>query len=90
MRNADSRLATTYAQTGGQGAYTGEFYPGPHCFDVSVQEAAFKWPQRHLQPTGAAMASLRDSRLLLCCALPRKVVFGETNQPNGERYRGQH
>ena len=29
-------------------------------------------------------------RLLLCCDLPRKVVFGETNQPNGERYRGQH
>ena len=31
-----------------------------------------------------------DSRLLLCCALPHKVVFGETNQPNGERYRGHH
>jgi hypothetical protein len=33
---------------------------------------------------------LRDNRLLLCCALPRKVGFGETNQPNGQWYRGQH
>ena len=48
MRNADSRLATTYAQAGEQGAYTGEFYPGPHRFDVPMQEAAFKWLQRRL------------------------------------------
>ena len=33
---------------------------------------------------------LRDGRLLLCCALPRRAVFGETNQPDGEQYRGQH
>src|SRR5271165_1463393 len=48
MRNADSRIAATYAQAGEQKAYTGEFYPGPHRFDVPMQEAAFVWFQRHL------------------------------------------
>ena len=56
MRNADSRLAATYAQAGEQRAYTGEFYSGPHRFDVPMQEAAFTWLQRHLsvRATGAA------------------------------------
>jgi hypothetical protein len=48
MRNADSRIATAYAQTGEQNAYRGEFYPGPHRFDVPMQEAAFVWLQHHL------------------------------------------
>jgi hypothetical protein len=48
MRDADSRIAATYAQTGEQNAYTGEFYPGPHRFDVPMQEAAFVWLQLHL------------------------------------------
>jgi hypothetical protein len=51
----------------------------------SVARAAFGRRARPRWPI-----CLRDSRLLHCCALPRKVVFGETNQPNGERYRGQH
>jgi hypothetical protein len=32
---------------GGQGAYTGELYSGPHRFDVPMQEAAFEWLPRH-------------------------------------------
>jgi dienelactone hydrolase len=56
MRNADSRMAATYARGGEQKAYTGEFYPGPHRFDVPMQDAAFTWLRRHLsaQATGAA------------------------------------
>ncbi len=54
MRNADSRLAAMYAQAGGRGACTGEFYSGSHRFGVPMLEAAFKWLQRHLRTTGAA------------------------------------
>jgi hypothetical protein len=74
--------------------YTGELYSGPHRFDVPMQEAAFEWLPRHFSVRAMGrgeMARLSpDSRLLLCCALPRRVVFGETIQPNRERYRGQH
>ena len=48
MRNADSRLGAAYAQAGEKEAYTGEFYPGPHRFDVPMQEAAFTWLRRRL------------------------------------------
>jgi len=48
MRNADSRLAATCARGNAPEAYAGEFYPGPHRFDVPMQEAAFVWLQRHL------------------------------------------
>jgi dienelactone hydrolase len=48
MRDADSRLAATYAQAGEPKAYAGEFYPGPHRFDVPMQEASLVWLQRHL------------------------------------------
>jgi hypothetical protein len=39
--------AFVHAQAGGQGAYTGELYSGPHRFDVPMQEEAFEWPPRH-------------------------------------------
>jgi dienelactone hydrolase len=48
MRNADSRLGAAYAEAGEKEAYTGEFYPGPHRFDVPMQEAAFTWLRRRL------------------------------------------
>ena len=48
MRDAHSRLAATYARTGEETAYTGEFYPGPHRFDITMQEAAFTWLQGRL------------------------------------------
>jgi dienelactone hydrolase len=48
MRNAHSRMATTYARAAQQEAYAGEFYPGPHRFDIPMQEAAFSWLQSRL------------------------------------------
>jgi dienelactone hydrolase len=43
MRAAHERLSGLYAHVGCRNAYTGEFYPGPHKFDVEMQESAFKW-----------------------------------------------
>lgn len=43
MRDADARLKKLYGSTGG---YTGQFYPGPHKFDVEMQTAAFEWLKR--------------------------------------------
>ena len=51
MRNADLLAwRPTTAQIGAPNAYTGEFYPGPHRFDATMQQAAFVWLQRCLQP----------------------------------------
>ena len=63
MRNADLRLAATYARANAPEAYTGEFYPGPHRFDVPMQEAALAWLQSRLsaRPTGAAETTNRSS-----------------------------
>jgi dienelactone hydrolase len=36
------------ADAGQPGAYTGQFYPGPHKFDLAMQEAAFGWLKKHL------------------------------------------
>jgi hypothetical protein len=49
MRNADARMAAHYAHANAGDAYTGQFYRGPHRFDVPMQEAAFTWAQRNLQ-----------------------------------------
>jgi dienelactone hydrolase len=43
MRAADARLAGHFAGVGRPDAYTGEFYPGPHRFDMQMQAAAFAW-----------------------------------------------
>jgi dienelactone hydrolase len=43
MRAADERLRAHYAGVGSPDAYTGEFYPGPHKFDLEMQESAFAW-----------------------------------------------
>jgi hypothetical protein len=48
MRNADLRLAATYARVKAPEAYTGGFYPGPHRFDVPMQGAALAWLQSRL------------------------------------------
>jgi dienelactone hydrolase len=48
MRDANARIAATYARAGDEKAYTGEFYPGPHRFDTDMQEAAFAWLRGHL------------------------------------------
>jgi dienelactone hydrolase len=53
MQAAHERLAAHYASVGAPAAYTGEFYPGPHKFDLEMQEAAFAWLMRQL---GAGVA----------------------------------
>lgn len=50
MKAADRRLAEHYQRAGRPEAYTGEFYPGPHKFDVAMQESAFAWLKRQLGP----------------------------------------
>ena len=48
MKAADKRIAAHYASVGHPDAYTGEFYPGPHKFDLKMQESAFAWLRRQL------------------------------------------
>jgi dienelactone hydrolase len=48
MRDADARLKMHYASVGNPGAYVGQFYPGPHKFDLEMQAAAFIWLKRSL------------------------------------------
>ena len=43
MRDADARLKKLYQSAGNANAYTGQFYPGPHKFDLPMQAAAFNW-----------------------------------------------
>ncbi len=43
MRAADRRLAEIYGGAGHPAAYEGQFYPGPHKFDLEMQAAAFSW-----------------------------------------------
>ena len=62
MRNAGLRLAATYARANALEAYTGEFYPGLHRFDIPMQEAALAWLQSRLsaRPTGAPETTSRS------------------------------
>jgi dienelactone hydrolase len=48
MRAAHDRIAAHYRSVGYPQNYVGEFYPGPHKFDVPMQTAAFAWLQKHL------------------------------------------
>jgi dienelactone hydrolase len=48
MRAADGALAAHYAGVGSPGAYVGQFYPGPHKFDLEMQAAAFAWLEEQL------------------------------------------
>jgi dienelactone hydrolase len=43
MREADRKLSVAYAEAGRPEAYSGQFYPGPHKFDLHMQRAAFAW-----------------------------------------------
>ncbi len=43
MRAADEKLRKHYEGVGHPEAYTGQFYPGPHKFDLEMQGAAFDW-----------------------------------------------
>lgn len=49
MRDADSRLRAHYASVSNPGAYVGQFYPGPHKFDLEMQASAFAWLKQSLK-----------------------------------------
>lgn len=43
MDEAHARLASHYQAAGHPEAYEGQFYDGPHKFDLPMQQAAFEW-----------------------------------------------
>jgi len=49
MEAAHRRLAAHYESVGRPEAYEGRFYPGPHKFDLEMQDAAFAWLARQLK-----------------------------------------
>jgi dienelactone hydrolase len=49
MVAAHERIALHYKNVGQLENYTGTFYPGPHKFDVGMQEEAFAWLKGHLR-----------------------------------------
>lgn len=48
MQDAHDRLTQHYRARGTPEAYSGQFYPGVHKFDLEMQEAAFSWLKTHL------------------------------------------
>jgi len=48
MRAAHARLMEHYASVSHLENYEGQFYPGPHKFDVEMQTAAFDWLKQRL------------------------------------------
>lgn len=48
MKAAHRRLAALYRNAGASKNYRGEFYPGPHKFDLEMQENAFRWLKKQL------------------------------------------
>lgn len=53
MQEAHERLTAHYAAVGAPQNYTGTFYPGPHRFNIEMQEPAFDWLARQLAPSAA-------------------------------------
>jgi len=51
MRDAHARLQNHYVRVGKADAYTGQFYPGPHKFDLEMQSAAFEWLKKQFAKT---------------------------------------
>jgi dienelactone hydrolase len=49
MQNAHQRLKAHYQNSGHLEAYTGQFYPGYHKFDLDMQAAAFTWLKQTLR-----------------------------------------
>jgi dienelactone hydrolase len=48
MYAAHERISGLYTGAGRPQAYTGQFYPGPHKFDLEMQAAAFQWLKAEL------------------------------------------
>ena len=49
QEDADQRLRAIYAKMGAPDLYRGNFFPGPHKFDVAMQETAFAFFDEHLK-----------------------------------------
>jgi predicted esterase len=49
MQAAHQKLLEHYTHAGDLHAYTGQFYPGAHKFDVEMQESAFQWLEKCLK-----------------------------------------
>jgi len=49
MQSAHARIESHYASKGHPEAYVGEFYDGPHKFDLPMQDAAFTWLASNLR-----------------------------------------
>jgi hypothetical protein len=48
MRTTDARLAAHYTSVDAPENYVGQFYPGPHKFDLEMQAAALAWLKQRL------------------------------------------
>lgn len=48
QRQADEKIAHIYSQIDHPDNYVGKFYPGPHKFDIEMQDDAFEWLDKHL------------------------------------------
>jgi dienelactone hydrolase len=48
QHEADEKIAQIYNKTGKPDHYVGRFFPGPHKFDVTMQDEAFDWLEKAL------------------------------------------
>jgi dienelactone hydrolase len=48
MRTAHEKILGHYQSVSSPKGYTGQFYPGPHKFDLEMQAAAFDWLKKQL------------------------------------------
>ena len=49
MQNAHKHIQNIYMMNGSPNAYLGQFFPGPHKFDETMQESAFSWLHQQLK-----------------------------------------
>jgi len=49
QHQADEKIAQIYNKASHKDNYVGKFYPGPHKFDIEMQEDAFKWLEKWLK-----------------------------------------
>ena len=48
QHEADRKIAEIYHKSGEPGNYAGRFYPGPHKFDIAMQNDVFDWLEKEL------------------------------------------
>lgn len=49
QKDADEKLKLIYKKSDSEENYSGKFYPGPHKFDIEMQEDAFEWLNKWLR-----------------------------------------